>query len=158
MAAGVVEAEVALAGEPLAAVATSSGIINGTTPELTIRVLQEAGYQKLTSDKDDKNIVFGEVNNVPVVIFHMNCQPNVGCSRIQFAVFFGAQSSIDINYVNSFNASTCCIKVYFTPKQEFVVNYDMLFMGGSTQVAIAEQGKWFAYLLKKLLEYQVPKN
>jgi hypothetical protein len=136
----------------------SSGIIQGTTPALTMKILQEAGYQKLATTKEDPNVVLGEVNNVPVVVFHMNCQENIGCNRIQFAVFFGAQPSIDINYVNSFNASTCCMKVYLNTQQEFVVNYDMLFFGGSTQAAISEHGKWFAYLLKKLLEYQPAKQ
>jgi hypothetical protein len=133
---------------------SSTGIINGTTADLTASAMQEAGFTdvRVVESNGVKHVV-GKAGETPVVALHMYCKEGT-CLAISYMVFFGEQTSIGWDYVNAWNSRNTFARLSRNSKNNLVFDYDVLLIGGVTAQYIKTAGMIYAQRLKELFQFK----
>lgn len=141
---------------------TGGGLIQGTNPETTARILkqaQDAGYGEVqVITIDNKKQVRAVSNGQPFIVFHAceKDQPDL-CRSIQFATTFGQQQSIDLKWVNAWNRDWRFTKMYLDNEGQLIFTMDVHFYGGTSPEYISQSASFFAALLQKAFEFEPSK-
>jgi hypothetical protein len=131
----------------------AGGIINGTTVELTARMMTEAGYTDVQFlEHQGRRHVRGKAGETPVIVIHDNCQ-NENCVVISFTVFFGEQRTIDAAYMNAWNQNKRWCKLYRAANGNLVFDMDA-FVAGVQPEYVKAMSVIFANMLKQLFEFK----
>ena len=130
----------------------AAGLIEGTTPELTARMLQQAEYTdvKVFEHQGTKHVA-GKVAGNDVFVLHHFCQEG-SCKAISFVLPFGKQPSISQEYIDAWNDKT--FARLRRSKGDLFFDMDVFLFGGVTAPYIATAGAVYALRLKELLEFK----
>ena len=132
---------------------SGGGVIFGTNPELTLRMLQGTGFENLRLVTiENQRHVAGQLSGVSVVFVHAACENNA-CARIGMTALLGKQP-VNVDWVNAWNREKGFTRLFLNQSGEVVMDMDVHFFGGATAEYIKQSGVIFATLLKQLFEFQ----
>ncbi len=133
----------------------SGEIITSTTPEVTARLLRDAGYGdvKLYKAPNGTTHVLGTVSDIPVSVIHQSDNNNQ-VRALLFLVKFAKQDNIDTAYANAWNLAKPFVRAVISNEGELLFAMDFDIMAGVTPPFITRAALIYATLLKQLLEFK----
>jgi len=135
--------------------AQSGDVITSTTPDLTARMLRDAGYSdvKTVQSKDGKTHVIGNVHDTSVAVMHVYDDQN-RAYILDCLVYFGKQDKIDKEYANAWNKKHRFTQAYIDDDGDLNLMMNVELAGGVTSQFIKHSAQRYAAMLKLLYEFK----
>ena len=145
-------------GQPQQQPAPAGGLIQGTTLEMTMQMLSQAGFAdlKIYKAKSGAQHVAGKLGEAVVSVVHLNCKEGK-CLTLMFMVSFGKQGNVDLNYMNAWNRDKLYARLYQDKEGNVFFRMDTVLWDVPPQY-ITRMGQTFALMLKNVYEYKPAQN
>jgi hypothetical protein len=133
-------------------------VIDRITPELTMSLLEQAGYTDLELiELSGQQQVKGKINEQPVVVLH-KCDKDGVCQILSFVAPLGKQQAVDLSWVNSWNLDKMLARLALDDQGNTYFQMDIHLFGGVSPNYVATSGAIFGELIKALYQYQPETN
>lgn len=129
-------------------------LIQGTTPELTMQMLQSAGFSALEIFTDEKGQrhVRGTSSDVKMAVWHQNCSGN-SCASVTFTAAFAAGGNVDANWINAWNVEYRFIRGYLAQNGNSLFLMDV-WLANVPASYIAEVGRIWNSVIGNVSRFQ----
>lgn len=132
--------------------AQQTAIIETTTPEVTVRVLKDAGYDdaKIYTAKNGTQHASGKVFDVLVSVIHYY-DDDKQARNVGYLAIFAKQDDVDARFASAYNSTYRWAKAYLDEEGRFVLTMDYAL--GVPRGAFVDASKRFSTMVKLLLEF-----